>query len=185
MLTLITLFLSSALAAVDINSATAKELEAFNGVGPATAAKIIDFRTTNGSFESCDQLVKVSGIGVKTLEKIKPDCVAEQPAEEGKTKASKVLKGKKDKPGPVAGKKEIPGVSEAPKKDPSNAVDINTASATELEKLTGVGASTAAAIIDYREKIGGFETCADLVKVKGIGPEKLKKLAAECTASPQ
>ena len=66
--------LSQAEAAVNVNTADASALTAFNGVGPSTAQKIIDYRTTNGNFASCDDLVKVKGIGPATLDKIKPDC---------------------------------------------------------------------------------------------------------------
>ena len=65
---------SEAEAAVNVNTADANTLTQFNGVGPSTAQKIIDYRTTNGDFASCDDLTKVKGIGPATLEKIKPDC---------------------------------------------------------------------------------------------------------------
>lgn len=65
---------SSADAAVNVNTADASTLQQFNGVGPSTAQKIIDFRAANGDFASCDDLTKVKGIGPATLEKIKPDC---------------------------------------------------------------------------------------------------------------
>lgn len=55
-------------AQVNINSASAVELEALQGVGPATAAKIIAFREQNGPFAAADDLLQVSGIGPKTLE---------------------------------------------------------------------------------------------------------------------
>lgn len=71
-----TLFIgmSQAEAVVNINTADASALTQFNGVGPATAQKIIDYRTANGDFTSCDALTNVKGIGPATLEKIKPDC---------------------------------------------------------------------------------------------------------------
>ena len=71
--------LSQAEAVVNVNTADANTLTQFNGVGPSTAQKIIDYRTANGNFASCDDLTKVKGIGPATLEKIKPDCtVGEQ-----------------------------------------------------------------------------------------------------------
>ena len=66
--------LSQAEAAVNVNTADANTLTKFNGVGPSTAQKIIDYRTANGNFASCDDLTNVKGIGPATLEKIKPDC---------------------------------------------------------------------------------------------------------------
>ena len=66
--------MSQAEAVVNINTADASTLTQFNGVGPSTAQKIIDYRTANGDFASCDALTNVKGIGAATLEKIKPDC---------------------------------------------------------------------------------------------------------------
>ncbi len=56
---------------IDINTATAKELEAIKGIGPAKAKAIIEYRTKNGPFKSVDDLVKVPGIGDKAFADIK------------------------------------------------------------------------------------------------------------------
>ncbi|SDJ06247.1 competence protein ComEA [Frankineae bacterium MT45] len=48
---------------IDLNSATAEELDALPGVGPVLAKKIVDWRTAHGRFDSIDQLRQVSGIG--------------------------------------------------------------------------------------------------------------------------
>lgn len=53
----------SAPLALDLNTASAQELEQLDGVGPATAAKIIAYREQNGGFRSIDELDEVSGIG--------------------------------------------------------------------------------------------------------------------------
>lgn len=55
-------------ATVNVNEADATQLEALTGVGPAIAAKIVDYRTQNGPFASVEDLTQVSGIGPKTLE---------------------------------------------------------------------------------------------------------------------
>lgn len=53
---------------VNVNQADATALEALNGVGPAIAAKIVEYRTQNGPFRTVDDLSLVTGIGPKKLE---------------------------------------------------------------------------------------------------------------------
>jgi competence protein ComEA len=57
---------------VNINQATQKELETLPGIGPAYAARIIEYRGANGRFAKVEDLTKVTGIGTATLEKLKP-----------------------------------------------------------------------------------------------------------------
>lgn len=57
--------------AVDLNTATAAELDALPGVGPVTAAAIVAWRQANGKFTSVDQLADVEGIGPARLEKLR------------------------------------------------------------------------------------------------------------------
>ncbi|MGL4484945.1 MAG: helix-hairpin-helix domain-containing protein [Anaerovoracaceae bacterium] len=57
---------------VNINLASESELQTLTGVGPVTAAKIIDYRNTVSRFKKIDDLKQVSGIGDKTFENLKP-----------------------------------------------------------------------------------------------------------------
>jgi competence protein ComEA len=57
--------------ALDLNSATAADLEALPGIGPALAARILAYRQAHGPFQKVEDLEKVSGIGPKKLEKLK------------------------------------------------------------------------------------------------------------------
>ncbi len=52
---------------VDLNSATAQQLEALPGIGPATSAAIVEYRETNGPFLTLDDLLDVPGIGPAKL----------------------------------------------------------------------------------------------------------------------
>jgi competence protein ComEA len=63
---------SGGTALINVNTASGIELEDLPGVGPVTAAAIIDYRTQYGPFASVDDLIDVSGIGPSTLEQIRP-----------------------------------------------------------------------------------------------------------------
>jgi competence protein ComEA len=68
---------------------------------------------------------------------------------------------------PSAGKLTAPG---------QGTVNINSADATELQRLPGVGPSTAQKIIEHRTQIGSFSSVDQLLDVKGLGPKKLDKI---------
>ena len=55
---------------MNINTATAQQLQTLPNIGPKTAEKIIAYRKEHGAFESVSELINVSGIGEKTLESI-------------------------------------------------------------------------------------------------------------------
>lgn len=64
------------------------------------------------------------------------------------------------------------------------AVNINTASPSELEALPGIGPAKAKAIADYRQQHGAFKSVEELKNVKGIGEGIFSKLKAEATVAP-
>ena len=57
-------------APISLNSATAEQLDTLDGVGPATAQKILDYRREHGGFRSTDDLGEVPGIGPKRLDQL-------------------------------------------------------------------------------------------------------------------
>lgn len=63
---------ASASKAIDINQATEEELTAIPGIGEATAKRIVEFRQQNGPFGRVEDLLKIKGIGEKSLEKMRP-----------------------------------------------------------------------------------------------------------------
>lgn len=58
---------------ININLATSEELQTLSGIGPAKAEAIISYREENGQFKSIEGLLEVSGIGEKSLEKLKEE----------------------------------------------------------------------------------------------------------------
>ena len=62
-------------------------------------------------------------------------------------------------------------------------VDLNRATASELEALPGLGAVLAQRVIAFRESVGRFQTVEDLRAVKGIGAKKFDRLKSLITVS--
>ena len=67
-------------------------------------------------------------------------------------------------------------VSAFAKQKPLHPIDLNVANEKELEELPGVGATTAKAIIDFREKGGKFRRVEDLLVIRGVSETKLQKM---------
>ncbi|HEY9146264.1 MAG TPA: helix-hairpin-helix domain-containing protein [Thiobacillus sp.] len=65
------------------------------------------------------------------------------------------------------------------------AVNINTATESELEAVKGVGPAKAKAIITYREAHGNFKSLDELDNVKGFGKASVEKLKGELSAVPE
>ena len=145
---------AKAQAKVDVNKATAVELETLPGVGPALSKAIIEGRP----YQKVDDLERVKGMGPAKLAELKGLVVVGPPASPAGPKPSPELKAKSS----------------------AKAIDINTATAAELETLPGVGPALAKAIIDDRP----YDSVDDLDRVKGLGPSKLDDLADLVTASP-
>jgi competence protein ComEA len=67
---------------------------------------------------------------------------------------------------------------------PAAPLNLNTATAAELEKLPGVGPAMAARILEYRQKNGGFKKIEELMNVQGIGEKSFLKLKALVAVAP-
>jgi competence protein ComEA len=57
---------------VDVNKASVEQLTEIPGIGASLATRIVEFREEHGPFKRVDELLKVRGIGEKSLEKIRP-----------------------------------------------------------------------------------------------------------------
>lgn len=139
---------------VNINEAGNDALQTIPNVGPATAESIINYRKQGNVFYEIQDLDKISGIGSRTVEDLKPhitvgkEYMSEQPEEESTTEK----------------------------------IDINSASQSELTKLPGVGSVTAQSIVSYREQNGPFNSLEDLDNVRGIGPSTIEDMRDQAVA---
>ena len=94
----------TAVAVVNINTASKEELTTIKGIGDKRAQEIIDYRKKNGDFKSVDELEKVPGIGPGTMKQIRSQVTVsgktttDKPADKGtKTKTSDVKKSETSK----------------------------------------------------------------------------------------
>jgi len=96
-------------------------------------------------------------------------------------------------PAPSAGEASAPSGASAPGEapsvpppaspDPDGRIDLNRATQAELETLPGIGPSKAKAIVDYRDKLGGFRKIEQLTDVKGIGPKVFERVSPKIYVS--
>jgi competence protein ComEA len=132
---------AAAKALLDLNSATAQELQELPGVGEATARKIIGGRP----YSSVDDLTK-AGVPARTLDAIRAQVRVAAATSQAKTKT----KAKS---------------AAAPMEKGASKVNVNTAEITALESLPGVGEAIAKAIVAGRP----WKSVDDLAQIRGLG----------------
>jgi competence protein ComEA len=157
---------------VNVNTATAAELEAVPGIGPVMAGRIVALRERQGPFGRLEDLDAVQGIAPRTLERLAPYLAAE-PAAWTQRAAGGVPAAA---PAPTARPEGAPPAGQA-----GAVLDLNTASAGELEALDGIGPALAARIVAYREQVGPFQRVQDVLEVRGIGPRTLERFTDRVT----
>lgn len=160
-------------AKIDLNTASVSELMSLKGIGKTKAEAIVAFREQNGPFKSVDDLRKVKGIGAKTLDSIREQLTVgagavalAQPANDSIDDGDEVL----DPTPPATSSAAVGG-----------RININTASASELTTLKGIGKKTAEKIIEHRAANGPFKSVDDLRQVKGIGAKTLDSIREQLT----
>lgn len=149
---------------IDIDRAAAAELARLPRVGPALARAIVGWRQAHGPFGSLQALDAVPGIGPGLLQGLAPHAAFSSPARA---------------PDPaLAAPQAVPASGPAPVPAPgaSRSVDLNLATAQDLDRLPGIGPAKAQAIVAYREKHGPFRSGLDLAGVPGIGPALAARL---------
>lgn len=141
---------------IDVNRVSAEELDRLPRVGPALAARIVEVRSARGPFRSLAALDSVPGVGPALLAGIAPHLSL--PA------GGALQRG--------AGRAE------------TLRLDVNRATADELQSLPGIGPALSARIVEWRSENGPFRSPADLEKVPGIGPKMLERIVGGLIADP-
>jgi competence ComEA-like helix-hairpin-helix protein len=75
-------------------------------------------------------------------------------------------------------------VAFAQKQPPAKPIDLNTATAEQLQQLPGIGPVTAKSIVDFRKKSGPFRRTSDLLAVRGISAGRFKQIQPYVVVTP-
>src|SRR4051812_22396723 len=146
---------------IDLNRATRAELMQVPGVGPQLADRIVAERDARGRFARVDDLSGVHGVGDATLNKIRPWVIVEP----GEPSVAPVPEPDRLSRKPGAGLHTVQKPN-----TPDRLIDLNTATAADLDRLPGIGPVLAARIVAERDK-KPFAKVDDLRRVSGIGPK--------------
>jgi competence protein ComEA len=161
----------AAIAKVNINTASAEELQTLPGIGPAHAHEIVALRP----FKSVDDLDRVKGLGKARIDAIRNHVVLTATAPP--VVAAPAPKAAMPKAAVTTTKAAVTTTKAAAKTAagrlaPGQIVNINTASKEELDALPGIGPVKSQAILDARP----FATKEDIMKVKGIKEGEFSKI---------
>jgi len=177
---------------VDVNSANVETLQTLPGIGPTLADRIVAGRP----YKSADDLAKVKGLSKSKIDAIQdqikfgttttkksttksskktttPETTASEPSTSPRSKSSSKSTTASE---PSGSKTVSPTGSSSGKLAPGQTVNINTATAEQLDVLPGIGPTKAQAIIDYRNEHGRFNSIEDIQNVKGIKEGEFSKI---------
>jgi len=162
------------IATLDLNAATAEELQHLPGVGAGLASRIVAHRDRRGGFDSVEDLRDVPGIGPRLLDGLRPRVrVAKRKVEETPPITHDAFAHAQEQ----TASPEPPGTRVRKLGDSEKAVlDLNQAGIEELQRLPGIGPTLASRIVADRAAQGPFRSVGDLLRVRGIGPKTLEKL---------
>lgn len=137
---------------VNVNAASLEELQLLPVVGPAMAEEILAHRPFSNPQDLDD---RVKGLGPAKLEKMLPFLAFQGP--------------------------NVTPVAAAADVEAGRLIELNTATAEELDQLPDIGESMAQAIVAYRTEHGPFQSINDLRNIKRFGETKIEKIRSLIT----
>ena len=140
---------------VDINTAIAEDFMQLKGIGPTISSIIIKYRESKNGFDSISELKKIYGLEEEVFLKLLPQL-----------RMSRRIK--KDE-----NRERITTSIDHSK---TLNLDINSATAEELQLISGIGPKLSDGIVKLRERLGGFHNINQLLKVYALDDETLQKV---------
>jgi competence protein ComEA len=161
---------------LDLNRADHAQLLQLPGVGDGLARRIEAYRREHNGFRSADDLRRVRGIGPALLERLRP-LVHVEPYEGGEEAEPAPSAARPPPPAPQGPRA---GAIRNKKEGLTGPVDINRASAAELQRLPGIGPKLSGRIVEARAQ-RPFRSVDELRRVRGIGAKTLERLRPHVT----
>ncbi len=153
---------------IDPNLASEVELDRLPGVGPALARAIRRTRDSEGRFRSLQDLERVPGLGSSSVRRLAPHVSLPEPAARRQSLGGEVGR---------SGQPESRGKWQ-------EQLDLNRATAEQLQDLPGIGPARAEAIVRWRSERGRFPNLDALLEVPGIGRATLERLKPLLAVTP-
>lgn len=168
---------------LDINTADTTALRALAGIGDVLSRRIVKFRQSRGGFARIEDLQQIYGLSPETFQKIAPNIYVDdatyaamqqqrspRPVQSSQQYATRGIAPATPTANPPAPTENPPAPAAA-----ITALDLNTATAEQLDALPGIGEKTANGIVKFRNIIGFYADVAMVRYVYGVSEENFAK----------
>lgn len=168
---------------MNLNTATAEELQVLPGIGEVLAQRIVAYREQIGGFRNLEQLLEVNGIGTVKYAEIVPMLYLpeETPDEEESLQPEEVLEESSAADMP----EEAATDAAEPSEPVSFPIDLNTATREELMRIPEMTETLADAILTLRQEIRYFSSPYELLYAEGMTDQRFEKLRDFVTVLPE
>lgn len=145
---------------ININEASTEELCKLDGIGEKIASEIIAYREQNEGFRNIEEIMNVKGIGEAVFLGIRSNIYVENPVYESFTTTTD----------------SVVTTTVTTETPPVYPVNINTATAEELMTLPNIDGEEALAIIELRERIGGYSHPYELLYIEELEQKEVAEI---------